>query len=252
MDVPAPATDGLPEHIVKSYDEELRRLRDTVIRMGGVVESQLQECQVALTRRDTEASQRVIATDPQVDDMEREVDASVIRLLALRQPVAIDLRNIVSAMRMATDLERAGDYATNVAKRGIVLAQHPALPVSGGISRMNRLVQEMMKDVLDAYVASDPAKAIDVWNRDDGVDKLYTGMFRELLTYMMEDPRNITACTHLLFIAKNLERVGDHATNMAETIHYAITGEVLPGLRPKGDGSLESRPAPPPTAAAAS
>jgi phosphate transport system protein len=243
MDVPAPS-DGLPEHVVKSYDEELRRLRDLVVRMGGVVESQLQDCLVAVSRRDVEAAERVIATDPQVDAMEREVDATVIRLLALRQPVAIDLRNIVGAMRIASDLERAGDYATNVAKRAIVISQHPSVPMVTGIMRINRMALEAIKDVLDAYVASDPAKAIEVWNRDDLIDKLYTGIFREILTYMMEDPRTITACTHLMFMAKNLERVGDHATNMAEVIHYVITGQVLPDARPKGDLSVSAEPPP--------
>jgi phosphate transport system protein len=237
MDVPAPS-DGLPEHIVKSYDEELRRLRDLIVRMGGVVESQLQDCLAAVSRRDIEAAERVIATDPQVDAMEREVDASVIRLLALRQPVAIDLRNIIGAMRIASDLERAGDYATNVAKRSIVISQQPSVPVVTGIMRINRMALEAIKDVLDAYVANDAAKAIDVWNRDDLIDKLYTGIFREILTYMIEDPRTITACTHLMFMAKNLERVGDHATNMAEVMYYAITGQALPEMRPKGDLSV--------------
>ena len=237
MDVPAPS-DGLPEHVVKSYDEELRRLRDLIVRMGGVVESQLQDCMAAVSRRDIEAAERVITADPQVDAMEREVDTQVIRLLALRQPVAIDLRNIIAAMRIASDLERAGDYATNVAKRAIVIANAPSVPAVTGITRINRLALEAMKDVLDAYVAGDVAKAVDVWNRDDLIDKLYTGVFREILTYMIEDPRTISACTHLMFMAKNLERVGDHATNIAEVMHYAITGQVLAGARPKGDTSL--------------
>ena len=239
MDVPAPS-DGLPEHVVKSYDEELRRLRDLIVRMGGVVESQLQDCMAAVSRRDIEAAERVITADPQVDAMEREVDTQVIRLLALRQPVAIDLRNIIAAMRIASDLERAGDYATNVAKRAIVIANPPSVPAVTGITRINRLALEAMKDVLDAYVAGDVAKAVDVWSRDDLIDKLYTGVFREILTYMIEDPRTISACTHLMFMAKNLERVGDHATNIAEVMHYAITGQVLPDARPKGDLSLST------------
>lgn len=253
MDIPTPK-DGMPEHIVKSYDDELRRLRDLIVRMGGVVEQQLQDSMTAVGRRDIEAAERVIMLDPQVDAMEREVDTAVIRLLALRQPVAVDLRNIIAAMRIAADLERAGDYATNVAKRAIVVAQHPMVPTVTGISRINRMALEAIKDVLDAYVAGDPAKAIDVWNRDDAIDKLYTGIFREILTYMIEDPRTITACTHLMFMAKNLERVGDHATNMAETMHYAMTGQVLPGARPKGDLSVSpvdgpgAPPAAPPAA----
>jgi phosphate transport system protein len=247
MDVPAPS-DGLPEHIVKSYDDELRRLRDLIVRMGGLVERQLQDCMVAVSRRDTEAAQRVISTDPAVDALEREVDAAVIRLLALRQPVAVDLRNIVGAMRIASDLERAGDYATNVAKRSIVVAQQPSVPLVTGIARINRMALEAIKDVLDAYVANDSAKAIEVWHRDDMIDRLYTGIFREILTYMMEDARTISACTHLMFMAKNLERVGDHATNMAEVMHYIITGQMLPDARPKGDLSVSSDPLPRPDA----
>lgn len=234
MDVPAPS-DGLPEHVVKSYDDELRRLRDLIVRMGGLVESQLQDCLAAVSRRDIEAAERVIAIDPQVDAIEREVDANVIRLLALRQPVAVDLRNIVAAMRIAADLERAGDYATNVAKRAIVIAQMPSGPVVTGVMRINRMALEAIKDVLDAFVANDAAKAVDVWNRDDLIDKLYTGIFREIVTYMMEDARTISACAHLMFMAKNLERVGDHATNIAEIMYYAITGQTLPDARPKGD-----------------
>jgi phosphate transport system protein len=246
MDVPAPS-DGLPEHVVKSYDEELRRLRDLIVRMGGLVESQLQDCLAAVSRRDVEAAERVIATDPQVDAMEREIDTHVIRLLALRQPVAVDLRNIIAAMRIASDLERAGDYATNVAKRSIVVSQQPSVPVVTGIMRINRMALEAIKDVLDAYVANDAAKAVDVWNRDDLIDKLYTGIFREIMTYMMEDPRTIGACAHLMFMAKNLERVGDHATNIAEIMHYAITGQALPDARPKGDHSVSGGlpPSPP-------
>ena len=194
----------------------------------------------AVSRRDIEAAERVITADPQVDAMEREVDTQVIRLLALRQPVAVDLRNIIAAMRIAADLERAGDYATNVAKRAIVIANAPSVPAVTGITRINRLALEAMKDVLDAYVAGDVAKAVDVWSRDDLIDKLYTGVFREILTYMIEDPRTISACTHLMFMAKNLERVGDHATNIAEVMHYAITGQVLPDARPKGDLSLST------------
>ena len=248
MDIPAPR-DGKPEHIVKSYDEQLRRLRDLIVRMGGLVESQLQDCLGALSRRDIEAAERVMATDPQVDALEREVDATVIRLLALRQPMAIDLRNVIAAMRIAADLERAGDYATNVAKRLIVVSQLPSVPSVTGIQRITRMALEAMKDVLDAYVANDAAKAVEVWNRDDVIDRLYTSIFREIMTYMMEDPRTITACTHLMFMAKNIERVGDHATNIAEVLHYAITGQALPEARPKGDHSISGEP--PPEAAGA-
>ncbi len=175
--------------------------------------------------------------DPKVDALEREVEQFVIRLLALRQPMAMDLRQIVAALKMTGDLERIGDYAANVAKRSLVLAQF-SLPFSlAGIGTMARLVQENLKLTIDAIGESDAEKAVQVWRSDQAIDDLYTAIFRELVTYMMEDARNITPCTHLLFIAKNLERIGDHATNIAETVHYAVTGEVLPEGRPKGDSS---------------
>ncbi len=240
-----PLANGRPEHIVRSYDDQLRRLRDQIVRMGGLVESQLRDCLAALSRRDLEAAERVIATDPEVDAMEREIDATVIRLLALRQPMAGDLRNTIAAMRIAADLERAGDYAANVAKRAIVVAALPSVPSVAGIARMLRMVLEAMKDVLDAYGADDAVKAVEVWSRDEAIDRVYTGLFREILTYMMEDPRTITACTHLMFMAKNIERVGDHATNIAEIMHYAITGQVLPGTRPKDDRSISGETPPP-------
>lgn len=239
----SPPRSRLAGHVVKSYDGELRHLRELIARMGGIVESQLRDCMAAIARRDIEAAERVIAADPEVDAMEREVDANVIRLLALRQPLAVDLRSIIAAMRIAGDLERAGDYATNVAKRAIVVAEAPSVPAVAGIAHINRLALEAIKDVLDAYMTNDAARAVDVWSRDDLIDKLYTGVFREILTYMIEDPRTIGACTHLMFMAKNLERVGDHATNIAEIMHYAITGQTLPDARPKGDTSVA--PAPP-------
>ena len=173
----------------------------------------------------------------EVDALERETEAFVIRLLALRQPMAIDLRQIVAALKITGDLERIGDYATNVAKRGILLSQG-SLPYSmTGIAHMSRLVQENLKLTIDAIGEGDAGKAMQVWNSDRAVDDIYNAIFRELITYMMEDPRSISSCAHLLFIAKNLERVGDHATNIAENVYYAATGESLPDARPKGDTS---------------
>jgi len=225
------------QHVVKSFDQELAHLRDLVIQMGGIVENQVALAAEAITERDTTAATRAVEADPRVDAIEREVEQFVIRMLALRQPVAEDLRLIVAALKITGDLERVGDYAANVAKRSIVLAQF-SLPYSlAPIANMARLVQEELKTVIDAIAERDTDKAIEVWRSDQMVDDLYTSIFRELITYMMEDARNITPCTHLLFIAKNLERIGDHATNVAETIHYAITGEVLPDTRPKGDAS---------------
>ena len=158
-----------------------------------------------------------------------------MRVLALRQPMATDLREVIAALKISSDLERIGDYAANVAKRVVALNQIPPIPTAKAIPRMARLAQNIIKDTLDAYTARDAERAIDVWHRDEEIDEMYTGLFRELLTYMMEDPRNITPSTHLLFIAKNIERIGDHATNVAEIIHYLVTGQRMVGGRPKGD-----------------
>jgi len=224
-------------HLIKSFDQELRRLRDMMVEMGGIVENQVALAAVAILDRDSTSAARVVEEDPRVDALEREVEQFVIRMLALRQPVAGDLRQAVAALKMTVDLERIGDYAANVAKRSIVLAQF-TLPYSlAGLGHMARLVQENLKLTVDAIGDNDADKAMQVWRSDLMVDDIYTVIFRELITYMMEDPRNITPCTHLLFIAKNLERIGDHATNIAETIYYAVKGESLPDARPKGDSS---------------
>jgi phosphate transport system protein len=226
-----------PEHLVKSYDQELKRLGNLISEMGGIVESQVADAAEAVMLRDAEIAARVVEADPKVDAIEREVEQFVIRLLALRQPMAGDLRNIVAALKITTDLERIGDYAANVAKRSIVLSQFQ-LPLSlSGLGHMAQLVQANLKQIIDAVSEKDADKAIQVWRSDQVIDDLYNTLFRELITYMMEDPRNITPCAHLLFIAKNLERIGDHATNIAEIAHYAITGEALTEARPKGDTS---------------
>ncbi len=225
------------EHIVKSYEHELAKLRDLVTQMGGLVESQVALATDAVVNGDGAAATRAVEQDPAVDAIEREAEQFVIRLLALRQPVASDLRQIVATLKITGDLERIGDYAANVAKRSIVLNQF-ALPFTlSGLGHMSRLVQENLKLVIDAIDLRSPEKAVQVWRADQAVDDLYNALFRELITYMMEDPRNITPCTHLLFVAKNMERIGDHATNIAEVTYYAITGEVLPEGRPKGDNS---------------
>ena len=227
----------MSEHIVRSFSQDLARLRNFLVEMGGLVENQLALATTALVESDADAATRAIAQDPAVDRLEREVEAAVIRMLALRQPMGVDLRLIVAAMKVSSDLERIGDYATNVAKRATVLVQF-RLPFSmSGVAQMSRLVQENLKLVMDAVGENDAAKAAQVWRSDQAVDDLYNVIFRELITYMMEDPRSITPCTHLLFIIKNLERIGDHATNVAELIHYAVLGETLPEVRPKGDSS---------------
>ncbi len=229
--------DNQSGHIVRSYSQELATLRDRMTEMGGLVEAQVAAAAAAVVHQDSAAATQAVEQDPAVDALEREVESQVIRMLALRQPMAQDLRQIVAALKITAGLERIGDYASNVAKRSIVLSQY-ALPFSlSGIAHMCRLVQENLKLIVDAVTEDDAAKAMQVWRSDQAVDDIYTAIFRELVTYMMEDPRNITPCTHLLFIAKNLERIGDHATNIAETVHYAVTGEALPESRPKGDTS---------------
>ena len=225
------------EHIVKSYDEELERLKQIIVEMGGMAESQLADAIDAVTKRDSELAAQVIQADDKVDQLERDLDNLAVRLLALRQPMARDLREVVAALKIASDLERICDYAANVAKRSIALAQSPPIQPAHALPRMAQLALLLVKDVIDAYVERDPDKALDVWNRDEELDEMYSSLFREFLTYMMEDPRNIGVYTHLLFMAKNIERIGDHATNIAEDLYYLIYGRALDQARPKGDKS---------------
>jgi phosphate transport system protein len=230
----------ISEHIIKSYDEELRRLNNTIIQMGGLAEGQLAAAIEAVMKRDSALAAHVVEGDAQVDRLEQDVDGLVVRLLALRQPMARDLREILAALRIASDLERICDYAANVAKRSIVLNQSPPVRPVYTLPRMVKLAQALTKDVLDSYVARDADKALVVWARDEELDEMYSSLFRELLTYMMEDPRNITACTHLLFMAKNVERIGDHATNIAETVYFLVNGTPLTQARPKRDSSNQA------------
>jgi phosphate transport system protein len=225
------------EHFVKSFDQDLKKLTDMLVRMGGIVENQVALAAEAIMDRNADAATRTVEEDVKVDALEREIEQFVIRMLALRQPMAADLRLVVAALKATGDLERIGDYAANVAKRSIVLAQFPAPYSLGGLAHMATLVQAQLKTIIDALGSADSEKAVEVWRSDRAVDDIYNTIFRELITYMMEDPRNITPCTHLLFIAKNLERIGDHTTNIAETIYYAVKGEVIPDVRPKGDTS---------------
>ena len=225
------------EHIVKSFDDELKQLSQVIAQMGGLAEAQLQTAIDALARRDSATAQEAVASDARINQLETQVDAMAVRMLALRQPMAQDLREVVAALKISGAIERIGDYAANVAKRVLTLSQLPPVRPLHAIPRMGRLAQELLKEVLDAYIEHDAEKAVRVWERDEEVDEMYTSLFRELLTYMMEDPRNITPCTHLLFIAKNIERIGDHATNIAETIHFLVRGKPLEAVRPKGDKS---------------
>jgi phosphate transport system protein len=213
------------DHIVKSYDEHIALLTRKILEMGGMVEQQIARAIEALVNRSVDQANQVIEQDDQIDRMEEEIDQFAIRLLATRQPMAGDLRLIAMAMKISNDLERIGDYATNIAKRCERLAQEQPIKPLYAIPRMAQIAQAMIKDILDAYVERDADKAITVWHRDDEVDDMFTSLFRELLTYMMEDARNISACIDLIFVAKNLERIGDHTTNIAEKIHYIIHGE---------------------------
>ncbi|HEV7872519.1 MAG TPA: phosphate signaling complex protein PhoU [Enterovirga sp.] len=226
----------MTDHTVKAFDTDLETLRSRIAEMGGIAEKMLSDAVVALVRRDTPLAQSVIATDPRLDTLQREIEERAIFTIARRQPLAIDLREIVSALRISGDLERVGDLAKNIAKRVLAIADgFQAQKIVLGVQNISDLVMEQLKDVLDAYAQQDLERATDVWQRDGQIDALYTSLFRELLTYMMEDPRNISFCAHLLFCAKNIERIGDHTTNIAETIHYLVTGQNLTAERPKGD-----------------
>jgi phosphate transport system protein len=227
------------EHTLRAYDEELEGLTAELARMGGLAEVEVGDAIRAIGRRDVALAQTVIGRDARLDEIEAEIERRAIRLIALRQPVADDLRRTVSALKISMNLERCGDLAKNIAKRALVIAEaDPITPLTRSIERMGELVASRLKQVLDAYAARDVDRARTVWQRDQEVDEHYDSIFRELLTYMMADPRTIASCAHLLFVAKNLERIGDHATNIAEIIHYEITGEALPDQRPKLD-SLE-------------
>lgn len=236
---------GSPQHIVRSYGDDLKRLLEMISRMGGLAERQVADSAAALMRRDTDLAADVVRRDLALDEMEREVEAFCVRLLALRQPMAQDLRLIIACMKISQDLERIGDYARNGAKRAIVVSQQPNLGSFNGFARMAELVQENLKNAIDALVEGDADKADAVWGADAPIDGIYNGIFREMLTFMMEDPRNITAATHLLFIAKNMERIGDHATNIAERVHFAVLGKNLTEERPKADVSSSAVVRPP-------
>jgi len=226
----------MTEHTVKSYEDELNTLMAECARMGGLAEAQVVDALEAVVRRDQSLADSVVVRDERLDLLEAEIERKAIRLIALRQPLANDLRRTVGAMKIAHNLERIGDLAKNIAKRVLIIVEaEPMTPLTRSIERMGRLVVSRLKEVLDAYTGGEVERAVAVWSRDDEVDEHYNSLFRELLTYMMADPRTITACAHLLFIAKNLERIGDHATNIAEIVHYEITGEDMVTARPKTD-----------------
>jgi phosphate transport system protein len=215
------------KHIVRAYDAELTALTNDIARMGAFAERQVSDAVAALTDRDFDTAAQVIERDRDVDEMEEHIDQAAIRLLATRQPMAVDLRIIAMALKISNDLERSSDYAVSIAKRAQRLAGQPELPAAQRVPQIGALCVGMLKDVLDAYLERDVDKAMEVFERDREVDELYTSLFRELVTYMLEDPRTISRCIDMLFIAKNLERIGDHATNVAEKIHYMIHGSQI-------------------------
>jgi len=236
----------MPEHIVSAYDAELRGLAGRLAEMGGLAERLVTDAVEALTANNHELAQRVIADDGRLDAMQRDIEERALLLIARRQPMARDLRDVVAGLRITNDLERIGDLAKNVAKRVIAVGEMPMRRLLLGVEHMAEIALEQLKNVLDAYANRDDALARAVRERDGEIDALHNSLFRELLTYMMEDPRNITPCAHLLFTAKNIERIGDHATNIAETVHFIVTGEVLADERPKADETSTAEvPAPP-------
>lgn len=229
------------EHIVRSFTEELNTLTNQIGKMGGHAEVILADSMNALLTRDSDLASAAVDADRKVDNLDAEIEQEVVRLLALRQPMANDLRAIVSALKIAQSLERIADHAKNNAKRTLIINRASPLDHTRSIIRLNDVASEMLRGVLDAYGDNDAEQAVQVRDKDKDLDTLYDGYFRECLTYMMEDSRTITAMTHLLFIAKNLERIGDHCTNIAENVYYIRTGQRLHGVRPKGLGLDSSK-----------
>ncbi len=216
------------EHIVTAYSEELQALAQAIAEMGGQVEVAIENGTRALLKLDRELADVTIIADQRIDDMQRKIDDMAVSMIARRQPMASDLRSIITAIHVANDLERIGDMAKQLARRSLKLEGINLQPTFyNGVKNMTALVLRQVKDALDAYANREAYEAVEVCNRDDEVDAMHTSLFRELLTYMLEDPRNITTCTHLLFCAKNLERIGDHATNIAERAYYLATGKQL-------------------------
>jgi phosphate transport system protein len=227
----------MSQHIATAFDTDLQDLTRKVAEMGGLAEKEIADSVHALSRRDVDLAKKVIALDKQIDALQLEIEEKAILTIARRQPMAVDLREIVGALRVANDLERIGDLAKNIGKRVLAVSgeEFPSQKLIRGVEHMTGLVLAQIKQVLDAYAARDVPTALTVWKGDEEIDAMCTSLFRELLTYMMEDPRNISFCIHLMFCAKNIERMGDHATNIAETVHYMIEGHPITNERPKGD-----------------
>ena len=224
-------------HTVKAFDEDLSQLRGLISEMGGRAEAAIIGSLEALANRDVESAAKIVEDDKKIDELEAEVERQVVRLIALRAPLADDLREVLAALKIASLVERMGDYAKNIAKRIPVLQAARGMDALSVLPAMGKIAAEMVRNVLDAFVMRDPDAALAVAARDKAVDEFYNSLFRTLLTYMMENPHNITASTHLLFIAKNVERIGDHATNVAEMVYFAATGRKM-AERAKGEDPL--------------
>jgi phosphate transport system protein len=222
-------------HIVTAFDDELRSITAAISEMGGLAEEQLGRALESVRTRDSALAREVVAADRRLDQMEMKLEEAAIQMLALRQPMAADLREVVAALKIASTLERIGDLAKNVAKRATYLNEGQPLKIATSVVRMGSQTQTLVSEVLDAYTARDTALAVSVWQRDIQIDEMYNSLFRELITYMMEDPRVIGLCSQLLFVAKNLERIGDHATFIAEMTYYVVEGKPLGDNRPKGE-----------------
>jgi len=229
---------SVSDHTTRVFDNDLIEVMQLVAQMGGFAQKQVTDCIEALGRRDVDLARAVIKADETVDNLQRQIEEKAIATIALRQPLAVDLRALVAMLRIANDLERIGDLAKNIGKRVIAVSGEPShRTVMYGIKHMAALVGDQLAAVLDSFVDRNPLSALRVWYGDKEVDALYVSLFRELLTYTMEDPGTISLCIHYLFCAKNIERIGDHSTNIAEAVHYMVEGHAIAGERPKGDNS---------------
>jgi phosphate transport system protein len=227
------------DHTTRVFDADLIKVTQKVAEMGGFAQKQITDAMDALARRDVVLAHQVVAADTVVDDFQRQIEEKAIETIALRQPMAVDLRALVAMLRIANDLERIGDLSKNIGKRTIAMGnEHLQRTLLRGLRHMTTLVVTQLASVLDSFVDRSPDKALEVWKSDKEIDALYVSLFRELLTYTLEDPGSISMCIHLLFCAKNIERIGDHATNIAEAVHYMVEGHPIAGERPKGDTSI--------------
>src|SRR5476651_1884944 len=231
---------AMTDHTVKSFGEQLDALSALVAQMGGLAEAQLASAVQAIARRDSMAAERTVSGDIRTDELQYEIEDRALKLLALRQPMAVDLRDTLAAIKIASELERIGDLAKNIGKRALVLNREPPIRLTQSLARMGKAAQNQLKQVLDAFSSRNAEEAEAVWNRDGEIDEIYNSLFRELLTYMMEDPRTIGLCTHLLFVAKNIERCGDHCTNIAEVVYHMVRAGHLANNRPKADTTSET------------